>query len=737
MTDITPIFNGILKSHEAPPLSNRSFSVDNLDDFLQEAYKISYLSAAQPRRHLIRSTHNGQQSRPLSDREREEVDAQMKQMLRTLNGSIRNMADAEQVRHETALTLINKKYGRGLNFARAWAAGGGPSGKSAEHVAAEERETTISTHRESILWFLRQRLQECVEAQQNMMEIRITREMEKSRSVLAKAQGPDIASLRSTYESSSSADYKATASSQAVSQEVTPSYNPVEGLTQEQVQMFEQDNKEMLKHYESTLDQVRTAQKSLIEISELQTQLVDNLATQSAHIDSLVADSMHTTENIGGGNKQLKKATQKPSPAKYTFFATTIDCATSFTIDVVPQAPEDPLFGLMRAYKADQDPNKVDLGIGAYRDDNAKPWVLPVVKKADEVLRNDPELNHEYAPIAGIPSFTSKAAELILGADSPAIKEKRATSIQTISGTGAVHLGALFLSRFYPGTKKVYLSNPTWANHNQIFTNVGIPITQYPYFSKETKGLDFEGMKSALLGAPDRSIILLHACAHNPTGVDPTLAQWKEIAAIMRQKSHFPFFDTAYQGFASGDLSKDNAAVRYFVEQGFELVVAQSFAKNFGLYGERAGCFHIVTSPAPDAENTISRIASQLAILQRSEISNPPLYGARIASTVMNDASLFAEWEDNLRTMSGRIISMRKALRSKLEELGTPGTWNHITDQIGMFSFTGLTEAQVLKIREDAHIYMTKNGRISMAGLNTKNVDYVAKAIDKVVREVQ
>ncbi|KAH9883816.1 aspartate aminotransferase [Xylariomycetidae sp. FL2044] len=412
--------------------------------------------------------------------------------------------------------------------------------------------------------------------------------------------------------------------------------------------------------------------------------------------------------------------------------------ATSFSAEVVPQAPEDPLFGLMRAYKADEDPNKVDLGIGAYRDDNAKPWVLPVVKKADDILHNDPELNHEYAPIAGIASFTSKAAELILGgADSPAVKEKRVTSVQTISGTGAVHLGAAFLAKFYPGTKKVYLSNPTWANHNQIFANVKLPVAQYPYFSKETKGLDFDGMKSALLGAPDKSVILLHACAHNPTGVDPTMDQWKEIATIMRQKSHFPFFDTAYQGFASGDLMKDNAAVRYFVEQGFELVVAQSFAKNFGLYGERAGCFHAVTGPASDAETTIARIASQLAILQRSEISNPPLYGARIVSTVLNDPKLFAEWEENLRTMSGRIIKMRDELRSKLEQLGTPGTWNHITDQIGMFSFTGLTEAQVLKIREVSHIYMTKNGRISMAGLNSKNVDYVAKAIDKVVREVQ
>ncbi|KXH26744.1 aminotransferase class I and II, partial [Colletotrichum nymphaeae SA-01] len=357
--------------------------------------------------------------------------------------------------------------------------------------------------------------------------------------------------------------------------------------------------------------------------------------------------------------------------------------------------------------------------------------------QADEILRNDPELNHEYAPIAGIPQFTGKANELMLGADSPAIREKRTSSVQTISGTGAVHLGALFLAKFYKGNRTVYISNPTWANHNQIFGNVGLPIAQYPYFSKETKGLDFEGLKSTLSSAPERSIILLHACAHNPTGVDPTQEQWKEIAALMRQKNHFPFFDCAYQGFASGNLAQDAWAVRYFIEQGFELLIAQSFAKNFGLYGERAGCFHFVTAPASDAAETTKRIASQLAILQRSEISNPPLYGARVAATVLNDPALFAEWEDNLRTMSGRIIEMRKVLRAKLEELGTPGTWNHITDQIGMFSFTGLSETQVLKLREDAHVYMTKNGRISMAGLNTRNVEYFAKAVDKVVRETK
>ena len=311
-------------------------------------------------------------------------------------------------------------------------------------------------------------------------------------------------------------------------------------------------------------------------------------------------------------------------------------------------------------------------------------------------------------------------------------------SIQSISGTGALHLGSLFLKRFYnpssPDAKTIYFSNPSWANHKQIFSNVDLPTKTYPYFSAKTKGLDFEGMTKTLQEATEGSIVLLHACAHNPTGVDPTKDQWKQLATIMKQRSLFPFFDCAYQGFASGDLNNDAWAIRHFVEQGFELLVAQSYAKNFGLYGERAGCFHFVTSPATDAKDTATRVASQLAILQRSEISNPPAYGARIASLILNDDALFAEWEANLKTMSGRIISMRKALREKLEAMGTPGTWNHITDQIGMFSFTGLTEEQVLKIREDAHVYMTKNGRISMAGLNTNNVEYFAKAVDKTVR---
>ncbi|KAL1967056.1 hypothetical protein VTN77DRAFT_3580 [Rasamsonia byssochlamydoides] len=410
-----------------------------------------------------------------------------------------------------------------------------------------------------------------------------------------------------------------------------------------------------------------------------------------------------------------------------------------FTAAHVAQAPEDPLFGLMRAYRQDPSDKKVDLGIGAYRDDNAKPWILPVVKKAEDILRNDPNLNHEYLPIAGLAEFTSAAQRLIFGADSPAIQEKRVSTLQTISGTGAVHLGGLFLAKFHPHQPRppVYLSNPTWANHNQIFTNVGLSIATYPYFSAKTKGLDIDGMLGTLRTAPEGSIIVLHACAHNPTGVDPTQEQWKQIAAVIRERQHFPFFDCAYQGFASGDLARDAWAIRYFVEEGFELCVAQSFAKNFGLYGERAGAFHFVSAPGAEATTANQHVASQLAVLQRSEISNPPAYGARIASLILNDPQLFAEWEEDLRTMSGRIIEMRRGLRQRLEEKGTPGSWDHVTSQIGMFSFTGLTEEQVKILREKWHVYMTKNGRISMAGLNTHNIDYFAEAVDSVVRETQ
>lgn len=331
--------------------------------------------------------------------------------------------------------------------------------------------------------------------------------------------------------------------------------------------------------------------------------------------------------------------------------------------------------------------------------------------QAQESVLRIPALN-EYLDIQGLPDLTSGAQKLLMGPDSPAIRDARVSSFQTISGTGAVHLGALFLARFHPKPPAVYLSNPTWTNHNQIFGSVGLSVVQYPYFHPKTKGLDFDGMIASLRAAPAGSVILLHPCAHNPTGVDPTQDQWKRIAAVVRERNHFPFFDCAYQGFASGDLVRDAWAIRYFVDQGFEMVIAQSFAKNFGLYGQRTGVFHFLAAPGPDARATAHHVATQLSILQRSEISNPPAYGAYIAGRILNDPQLFAMWEDDLRTMSGRIIDMRKGLRQRLEHKGTPGSWEHITNQIGMFSFTGLTEPQVKILREQYHIYMVSHSLI-------------------------
>ncbi|KAK9465400.1 pyridoxal phosphate-dependent transferase [Lipomyces arxii] len=399
----------------------------------------------------------------------------------------------------------------------------------------------------------------------------------------------------------------------------------------------------------------------------------------------------------------------------------------------VTVAPADALFGVLAAYKADTSPIKVDVSVGAYRDDSGKPWVLPVVKKAEALIANDPAVDHEYLPITGMPDFTAASAKLVLG-ESDAFDDDRIASVQTISGTGAVHLGALFLSRHPPVTKvgatTVYISSPTWPNHKQIFSNVDIVVKEYPYFDRSTLGLDIDGFLSTLESADAGSIILLHACAHNPTGVDPTKEQWKQIADVMIKKKLFAFFDCAYQGFASGDLDNDAWAIRYFLGLNVELLVAQSFSKNFGLYGERAGALHVASS----SKETSDAVKSQLSVLQRSEISNPPAYGARIVTKILSDPDLFQLWTENLKEMSGRIQEMRKVLYDKLIELGTPGTWTHIVNQIGMFSFTGLTPSQVGMITKEYHVYLTTNGRISMAGLNTHNVDYFAKAVDAVVR---
>ena len=309
------------------------------------------------------------------------------------------------------------------------------------------------------------------------------------------------------------------------------------------------------------------------------------------------------------------------------------------------------------------------------------------------------------------------------------MRENRLAISQSISGTGALRVGGEFLARFHPGPRKIFLPTPTWGNHTPIFKDSRLEVASYRYFDPKTNGLDFPGMIQDLQSAPVGSIVLLHACAHNPTGVDPTPNQWEEISSICSQRSLFPFFDMAYQGFASGDPEKDAQAVRTFVKDGHSLLLAQSYAKNFGLYGERVGAISAVCASPEEAQ----AVASQIKIVIRPMYSNPPIHGARLVSTILQSSDLSKEWALEVDHMAQRIISMRKSLRNLLEtRYRSSRPWNHITDQIGMFCFTGLKADQVEKLTKNHHIYLTKDGRISIAGITEANVDHLAASIHKV-----
>jgi len=403
----------------------------------------------------------------------------------------------------------------------------------------------------------------------------------------------------------------------------------------------------------------------------------------------------------------------------------------------ISAAPPVEVFKLSADYQADQSPNKVSLGVGAYRDDQGKPWILPVVKKAETQLAKDIEeekINHEYLPVLGYGTYSEAAVQLILGSDSYAVNNGLSFGIQCLSGTGALRVGAEFLKQQLHSSV-VLLSDPTWGNHNLIFKLAGFAdIRKYRYWGKENRNLNFAGMMEDLKAAPERAVVILHGCAHNPTGIDPTKAQWEEIANVVEERKLIPFFDCAYQGFASGDLDADAWAVRYFVnERKMEIFCSQSFSKNFGLYNERAGNLTVVVKNPSVVANT----KSQLTLVVRGMYSNPPAHGARVVEKVLNSDSLFAEWKNNIKTMAGRIIAMRKELRDKLESLGTPGSWNHITDQIGMFSFTGLSPEMCEFLLKEKHIYLLKNGRISMCGVTPGNLDYLADSINEAVNKFQ
>ncbi|EPB77739.1 aminotransferase, class I/II [Ancylostoma ceylanicum] len=382
-----------------------------------------------------------------------------------------------------------------------------------------------------------------------------------------------------------------------------------------------------------------------------------------------------------------------------------------------------------------------------------KPFVLPSVREAEQRLMAE-KLNKEYAGIAGLPDFTKLAAKLALGENSEVIQSGRITTMQSISGTGALRIGAEFLFRLNTTQTKLYTSLHLRGETMSRFSSehlyfyfggsirtrrylnlsllrfAGVDVKNYRYYDKNTCGFDESGALADIAAIPKGSIILLHACAHNPTGVDPTRDQWKKISEICKKNELFVFFDMAYQGFASGDVDGDAFAVRYFIEQGHNICLAQSFAKNMGLYGERVGAYSVICEKPEEA----ARVASQLKILIRPMYSNPPINGARIVTKILTDPALHKQWLVDVKGMADRIISMRKQLRDLLAKEGSTRNWQHITDQIGMFCFTGINPQQVEKLIKEHSVYLTKDGRISVAGISSNNVGYLAKALHAVTK---
>lgn len=353
----------------------------------------------------------------------------------------------------------------------------------------------------------------------------------------------------------------------------------------------------------------------------------------------------------------------------------------------VTAAPADPILGLNEAFKKDTNPKKQLLGMGVYRCDKGKPYILGCVRKAEKKIL-DLEMDHEYAGIQGIDSYIAKCLNLAYGADNKAVKEGRIAACQSISGTGSLRLGMQFLNDFYPKDADIHVPSPTWPLHKGLVGLVGRKCQEYRYYDPKTKGLDYDGFLADLKNAKDGSIFLMHVCAHNPTGVDPTPAQWDNVLDIVKNKKHFVAFDSAYQGFASGDLERDAYSLRKFSSNYENIMLFQSFAKNFGLYGQRAGCVSLLCSSPEEKAVVMSRIK----VLARGLYSNPPIHGARIVDVILGDQALTQEWHNELKVMSGRMNDMRHGLHKNLRDLGSVHNWDHVINQIGMFAYTGLNK---------------------------------------------
>lgn len=392
----------------------------------------------------------------------------------------------------------------------------------------------------------------------------------------------------------------------------------------------------------------------------------------------------------------------------------------------VEMAPRDPILGLNEQFNADPNPAKVNLGVGVYYDDNGKLPLLQCVQAAEKQMMEAPKARG-YLPIDGIAAYDSAVKSLVFGADSEPVKSGRVATVQCIGGTGGLKVGADFLKRLSPDAK-VLISDPSWENHRALFTNAGFAVESYPYYDAATRGINFAGMLAALNAASAGTVVVLHACCHNPTGYDITAAQWDQVIAAVKANNLVAFLDMAYQGFGYG-LAEDGAVIGKFVAAGLNFFVSTSFSKSFSLYGERVGGLSVVCASQEEA----GRVLSQLKIVIRTNYSNPPIHGGTVVAMVLNTPELRALWEKELGEMRVRIKAMRQKLVDGLKAAGVKEDMSFITQQIGMFSYSGLSKDQMVRLRNEFGVYGTDTGRMCVAALNSKNIDYVCASIAKVI----
>jgi len=395
-------------------------------------------------------------------------------------------------------------------------------------------------------------------------------------------------------------------------------------------------------------------------------------------------------------------------------------------LSAVEMAPRDPILGVSEAFHADPNPNKVNLGVGVYYDDNGKVPLLECVRRAEHAV-TERSAPHVYLPIDGIAAYDRAVQKLVFGADSEILQAGRVVTVQALGGTGALKIGADFLRRFAPGAQ-VWISDPSWENHRALFENAGFNVNVYPYYHAATRGLDFAGMIGALDRVPPGAIVVLHACCHNPTGVDPSPEQWGRILEVVRSRGHVPYLDIAYQGFGES-LDADGSVVRRFAATPGPLFVASSFSKSFSLYGERVGALSIVAADRDEA----ARVLSQVKRLIRGNYSSPPTFGGQIVATILESPELSSLWEKELGTMRERIQAIRRALVDRLTRHTSRADFRFVLEQRGMFSYSGLSREQVGRLRSEFAVYAIDSGRICVAALNKRNIDYVADAIATVI----